>query len=104
MLSTRKPEEPNFNFNHVRGSQEAFGEPRGRVLAPGLAGQDLLGPNTATKSGSPAPRLRPTRFPEGPGSLWADGLGDLGLRGVVADVVVAGNGNMTSTFELKTSD
>src|SRR5213593_781512 len=21
MLSTRKPEEPNFNFNHVRGSQ-----------------------------------------------------------------------------------
>src|SRR6266702_6186 len=27
MLSTRKPEEPNFNFNHVRGLQEAFGEP-----------------------------------------------------------------------------
>src|SRR6266542_3866298 len=27
MLSTRKPEEPNFNFNHVRGSQEAFGQP-----------------------------------------------------------------------------
>src|SRR6266581_2008647 len=27
MLSTRKPEEPNFNFNHVRGLQEALGEP-----------------------------------------------------------------------------
>src|SRR6266571_34903 len=27
MLSTRKPEERNFNFNHVRGLQEALGEP-----------------------------------------------------------------------------
>ena len=27
MLPALKPEEPNFNFNHVRGSQEACGQP-----------------------------------------------------------------------------
>src|SRR6266498_4993156 len=66
MLSTRKPEEPNFNFNHVRGSQEAFGEPPWTGPGPWARGPGPSGPNTATKSESPAPRLRPTRFPEEP--------------------------------------
>src|SRR6266545_5633700 len=55
MLSTRKPEEPNFNFNHVRGSQEAFGEPPWTGPGPWARGPGPSGPNTATKSESPAP-------------------------------------------------
>src|SRR6266542_1414761 len=68
MLSTRKPEEPNFSFNHVRGSQEAFGQP------------PWTGPGPWARRPGPSwskhrheirvtPRLRPTRFPEEPLNL-----------------------------------